>query len=107
MRPLLVLLALLIPAGLVAGTRTAPIQAPPHRIHEWPVPSRAGDRLTQPSGLAVDSTGAVYVVELGSDRVGKYSGLGRSLATWAPRPARTAPSGSPSGWRWAPTTPCT
>lgn len=49
-------------------------------------------RLSEPRGVAVDSTGAVLVADTGADRIEKLAPDGDSVAVW------TAPTGRFSGW---------
>lgn len=86
MRVVLLLTAFVASGFLGESAAATNLEPPPQRVLEWGLASRAGGVPTDPSGLAVDSTGSVYVVELGANRIQKFSSSGRLIDRWGVSP---------------------
>jgi DNA-binding beta-propeller fold protein YncE len=68
--------------GAPASTAAPHGFAPPVMVREWGSKGIAPGRFLKPTGIAVDSAGAVYVVDFSLGRVQKFSGVGRLLDRW-------------------------
>ncbi|TAK26291.1 MAG: hypothetical protein EPO26_00310 [Chloroflexota bacterium] len=51
-------------------------------VRRWGGPGSAPGQFDQPAGLALDSAGNVYVVEVGNNRVQKFTNAGGFVTTW-------------------------
>jgi len=51
-------------------------------VTKWGSDMQADGRFYMPSGVAVDSSGNVYVTDAGNDRIQKFSSTGTFLAKW-------------------------
>ena len=51
-------------------------------ITQWGSPGSGNGQFNQPAGMAFDSSGNIYVVDCGNDRVQKFSSTGAYLAQW-------------------------
>jgi sugar lactone lactonase YvrE len=58
--------------GVSAGTRTV----------EIPIPAPGPGQLTRPIGIARDSSGNMYVADLGNNRIQKFDSAGSPLTQW-------------------------
>jgi tripartite motif-containing protein 71 len=59
---------------------------PPHLLAAWPLPPVPAGVSSLPNGLAVDSTGATYVLEMGTGRILKFDSSGGLLDRWGAPP---------------------
>jgi sugar lactone lactonase YvrE len=65
-------------------------------VAEWEVVATAS-LFAQPSGIAVDSAGKVYVADTNSDRIDKLSSTGKMLAHWGSKGTRPGQFLRPTG----------
>ena len=71
--------------GAIALWRSAPALALIHRGHafSFAIEGEKTEKLSKPSGVAVnESTGDVYVVDAGNNRVERFSATGSFIAAW-------------------------
>jgi tripartite motif-containing protein 71 len=66
-------------------------------LGSWGGPGRAPGRFEEPSGIAVDSAGHVFVSDRRLDRVQKFSAGGRLLAAWGAPGGGLGQLSSPDG----------
>jgi hypothetical protein len=81
-------MAVLAGAGLLVVLGLDPVEAedPPRVLSVWSLPEVAAGLSTLPNAIAVDSTGSVYVVEMGTGRILKFDATGRVLDRWGAPP---------------------
>ena len=80
----------LVLAGLVAtmwvvGAPAAPVaadEAPPVFDLKWGTFGTGNGQLRNPTGVAVDSSGNVYVADYNNDRIQKFTSTGTLLTSW-------------------------
>jgi hypothetical protein len=96
---LLLLLTSVVAFGFLGESAAAAVpnlEPPSQQVLAWPLAARAGGVSTDPSGLAVDSTGSVHVVELGANRIQKFTADGVFITQWT-----VTAAGGAEGWPYA------
>lgn len=86
-------LALLAAFQLAAGKAPSSAVLVGQLDPRWPLPGSALGTLSDPTAVAVDTAGIVYVADTGNDRVDRFSASGRFLSSFG------SPGSSPGQFR--------
>jgi DNA-binding beta-propeller fold protein YncE len=81
----------------VIGSAGAPANGFYVFIKKWGIQGSGDGQFRDPGGIAVDSSGNVYVADLSNHRIQKFTNTGTFIAKWATKEMGSVSSGYPEG----------